>query len=217
MNPNLPAYVVLCEHLPYAGTQVWDSSFLPPMHQGVRIIPGREPIPDLKPARAARDPGRAGARSCSATSMTAHAARRPGDAEIRAARHRFDVARGLMREAPEALDVARESPATLDSYGIGSTAMATAPSSFARQCLMARRLVERGVRVVELIDTGSNDNWDAHGDMREHRPKAQRVDRAIAALLRDLESARAPGPDPRGDLHRVRPDPVDRRTRHPRA
>ncbi len=48
-NPNLPSYVVLCEHLPYAGTQVWDSSFLPPLHQGVRIIPGPEPIPDLRP------------------------------------------------------------------------------------------------------------------------------------------------------------------------
>ena len=48
-NPNLPSYVVLCEHLPYAGTQVWDSSFLPPIHQGVRIVPGPEPIPDLRP------------------------------------------------------------------------------------------------------------------------------------------------------------------------
>ena len=48
-NPNLPSYVVLCEHLPYAGTQVWDSNFLPPIHQGVRIVPGAEPIPDLRP------------------------------------------------------------------------------------------------------------------------------------------------------------------------
>ena len=48
-NPNLPSYVVLCEHLPYAGSQVWDSNFLPPIHQGVRIVPGAEPIPDLRP------------------------------------------------------------------------------------------------------------------------------------------------------------------------
>src|SRR5205085_6368197 len=59
--------------------------------------------------------------------------------------------------------------------------------SFAWQCLMARRLIERGVRVVELIDTGSSGNWDAHGNMEEHRPKARRVDQAIAALLRDLK------------------------------
>ena len=48
-NPALPSYMVLCEHMPYAGTQVWDSSFLPPIHQGVRIVPGKEPIPDLRP------------------------------------------------------------------------------------------------------------------------------------------------------------------------
>ena len=88
-----------------------------------------------------------------------------------------------MREAPEALDTGRETKATLASYGIddGDT------TSFAYQCLIARRLVERGVRVVELIDTGSNNNWDAHGDMQDHRPKALRVDRAIAALLKDLK------------------------------
>ncbi|MHB1559448.1 MAG: DUF1501 domain-containing protein [Isosphaeraceae bacterium] len=181
-NPNLPAYVVLCERLPYAGTQVWDSSFLPAVHQGVRIIPGREPIPDLAPApRPTRlvELERIMLQDVDA----AHAARRPGDAAIRARSATFDIARGLMREAPEALDVARESRVTLDAYGI----VDDNPASFPRQCLVARRLIERGVRVVELIDSGSNNNWDAHGDMREHRPKAQRVDRAIAAMLRDLD------------------------------
>jgi hypothetical protein len=181
-NPNLPAYVVLCEHLPYAGTQVWDSGFLPPTHQGVRIIPGAEPIPDLRPS----------ARPATLVELERimlrdvndrHAARRPGDADLTARSATFDVARGLMREAPEALDVGRESSATLAAYGI----VDANPSSFGRQCLMARRLLERGVRVVELIDSGSNNNWDAHGDMREHRPKALRADRAIAALLSDLK------------------------------
>jgi hypothetical protein len=90
----------------------------------------------------------------------------------------------MMREAPEVLDTGRETRATLDSYGIspGDT------KSFGYQCLIARRMVERGVRVVELIDTGSNNNWDAHANMQEHRPKAQRVDKAIAALLRDLKA-----------------------------
>ena len=89
----------------------------------------------------------------------------------------------MMREAPEAFDVGRESPETLAAYGIDDAAA----TSFGRQCLMARRLIERGVRVVELIDSGSNNNWDAHGNMQEHRPKALRVDRAIAALLGDLK------------------------------
>ena len=89
----------------------------------------------------------------------------------------------MMREAPEALDTGREAKQTLGAYGIkeGDT------TSFGYQCLIARRLVERGVRVVELIDSGSNNNWDAHGDMRDHRPKALLVDRAIAGLLTDLK------------------------------
>jgi hypothetical protein len=89
----------------------------------------------------------------------------------------------MMHEAPDALDTGRETRATLALYGLeaGDT------TSFGYQCLIARRLIERGVRVVELIDSGSNNNWDAHGDMGEHRPKALRVDRAIAGLLKDLK------------------------------
>jgi hypothetical protein len=182
-NPNLPSYVVLCEHLPYAGSQVWDSSFLPPVHQGVRIVPGAEPIPDLKST----------ARSVTLEELEQvmlrdvnerHAASRPEDLNLRARTASFDLARGLMREAPEVFDVARESPGTLERFGLerGDT------RSFAYQCLIARRLIERGVRVVEVIDTGSGDNWDAHGDMQAHRPKALRVDRALAALIQDLRA-----------------------------
>jgi hypothetical protein len=181
-NANLPPYVVLCQHMPYAGSQVWDSSFLPPAHQGVRIVPGAEPIPDLK----------SHARSVTLQELEAimlrdanelHAQARSGDLDLRARIASFDVARGMMREAPEAFDLAHESDATLAEYG-ASRGDAT---SFAAQCLLARRLVERGVRVVELIDTGSSDNWDAHGNMEDHRPKALRVDRAIAALITDLK------------------------------
>jgi hypothetical protein len=181
-NAALPSYVVLCEHLPYAGTQVWDSNFLPPVHQGVRIVPGREPIPDLRPqARSVRLEELE--RIMLEDVNERHAALRPGDAELRARINSFEVARGLMREAPEALDVRRETSTTLASYGIheGDT------TSFGYQCLIARRLIERGVRVVELIDSGSNNNWDAHGDMADHRPKALGVDRAITALIKDLK------------------------------
>jgi Protein of unknown function (DUF1501) len=182
-NPSLPSYVVLCEHMPYAGTQLWDSSFLPPIHQGVRIVPGREPIPDLLPeARPVRLQELE--RIMLNDANERHAALRPGDADLRARIGAFDVARGMMREAPEALDARREPRATLELYGIpeGDT------TSFGYQCLTARRLIERGVRIVELIDTGSNNNWDAHGDMQDHRPKALRVDRAITALIKDLKA-----------------------------
>jgi hypothetical protein len=181
-NRNLPAYVVLAEHLPYAGAQVWDASFLPPEHQGVRLVPGDAPIPDLAPT----------ARSVKFAELerlllsdwnAAHAERRPGDARLSARSRSFETARGMMREAPEVFDFSRESDAALAAYGLkrGDN------RSFPWQCLAARRLIERGVRVVEIIDTGSHDNWDAHGDMEAHRPKALRVDRALAALIGDLK------------------------------
>ena len=181
-NPNLPPFVVLAEHLPYAGAQVWDSHFLPPHHQGVRIVPGDEPIPNLRsPARSVtlheleqimlRDVNQL------------HADARPHDLNLRARMSSFDTAQGMMREAPEVFDAARENAATLERYGIKPGDK----KSFGWQCLMARRLVESGVRVVELIDTGSHDNWDSHGDMQTHRPKAQRVDQSIAALIQDLK------------------------------
>jgi hypothetical protein len=180
-NPNLPSFVVLAEHLPYAGAQVWDSNFLPPQHQGVRLVPGDEPIPNLKsPARSVtlheleqimlRDVNEA------------HARLRPGDLNLRARMSSFDIAQGMMREAPEVFDLAKESIGTLAAYG----AEPGDKKSFGWQCLIARRLIERGVRVVELIDTGSHDNWDSHGDMQAHRPKAKRVDQPLAALIRDL-------------------------------
>src|SRR5206468_1475234 len=90
-----------------------------------------------------------------------HASDRSGDPNLRARMSSFDIARGMMREAPEIFDVSDESEGTLEMYGIprGDN------KSFAYQCLIARRLVEHGVRVIELIDTGSQDNWDSHGDM----------------------------------------------------
>src|SRR5207253_10345743 len=86
------------------------------------------------------------------------------------------------REAPEVFDLARENAGTLAGYGVKPGEQ----KSFGWQCLMARRLIEKGVRVVELIDTGSHDNWDSHGDMQTHRPKARRVDQALTALILDL-------------------------------
>jgi hypothetical protein len=182
-NGSLPPFVVLCEQLTYAGTQVWDSSFLPPIHQGVRVVPGSEPIPNLRsPARSAR------LQELEEIMLRdwneQHLARRPGEEDLRARISSYEVARGMMREAEEALDTGRESKATLRSFGIGDGDT----TSFGYQCLIARRLIERGVRVVELIDSGSNNNWDAHGDMHEHLPKALRVDQAIAALLKDLKA-----------------------------
>ena len=182
LNRNLPSFVVLAEHTPYAGAQVWDSHFLPPHHQGVRIVPGDEPIPNLRsPARSVtlQDLEQIMLRDVNEL----HAAQRPHDLNLRARMSSFDTALGMMREAPPIFDLSTEPDASLKLYGI----QAGDRNSFGWQCLTARRLIENGVRVVELIDTGSHDNWDAHGDMQQHRPKARRVDQPIAALLTDLK------------------------------
>lgn len=180
-NENLPPYVVLCEHLPYAGSQVWDSNFLPPIHQGVRIVPGPEPMPNLK-SSIPLSLAELEARMLDDVNE-AHAKLRPGDENLTARMSSFQSARGMMDEAPQLFAVSDETTATLADYGTeaGDT------KSFAWQCLVARRLLERGVRTVEIIDTGSHDNWDAHGNMKDHRAKAQRVDQPIAALIRDLK------------------------------
>ena len=111
-----------------------------------------------------------------------HLESRDADPLLSAPRHlRRPV--GMQMELPEVFDLSRESDAVLDLYGLeqGST------RGFAWQCLVARRLAERGSRFVELIDVGSSDNWDAHGDMTTHAPPARNVDQAIAGLLRDLK------------------------------
>ncbi|MCA9092807.1 MAG: DUF1501 domain-containing protein [Planctomycetaceae bacterium] len=181
-NPNLPSFMVMSEHLPYAGAQNWDSLFLPPIHQGVRLLPGPEPIAHLNsPAKSVT------LRELELTMLgdlnRFHAEQRAGDLELQARMLNGDLARGMMQRAPEIFDLSGETKGTIESYGIGEGDN----RSFAWQCLTARRMIERGVRTVELIDTGAGDNWDAHGDMQAHRPKAERVDRAIAALITDLK------------------------------
>lgn len=181
-NPNLPPHVVFCEHLPYGGSQLWDSNFLPPEHQGARIVPGGEPIPNLRPIVE-----NATLRSLEARLLDdfnqKFADARSGDLAIKARNDSFKTARGMMEIAPRVFDFSNETAETLAMYGVPNGDR----KSFAWQCLAARRLTENGVRVVEIIDTGASDNWDAHGDMQQHRPKAQRVDRALAALIRDLK------------------------------
>jgi len=119
-----------------------------------------------------------------ATMNQRHLATRADDPLLNARIKSFETAFGMQAEMPEVFDLSKESDATLKLYGLerGST------KGFAWQCLVARRLAERGVRFVELIDVGSSDNWDAHGDMLTHTPLAKNVDQAIAGLLRDLKS-----------------------------
>ncbi|WP_411846466.1 DUF1501 domain-containing protein [Roseibacillus persicicus] len=179
-NPNLPGHIVLSKEPSYAGSLAWDSNFLPANHQGVHARPGVEPIRNLKPIRGATQPALL---NMLAGLNASHADTRP-DNDLLARQQSFETAASMELAAPTIFDFARESQATKELYGLTNSATET----FAWQCLAARRLVESGVRFVELFDTGSHNNWDgAHGNILSHQPLANAIDRPIAGLLKDLK------------------------------
>ncbi|HND54344.1 MAG TPA: DUF1501 domain-containing protein [Pirellulaceae bacterium] len=183
VNRNLPSFIVLAPLTPYAGGQVWASDFLPGCHQGTPVAPGAEPIANIR--RRQNDSSLQELELGLAQAFNRrHLSQRGTDPNLSARIKSFETAFGMQSAAPEAFDLAQETEATLNLYGLpkGST------KGFAWQCLMARRLVERGVRFVELIDTGASNNWDAHGDMSTHGPLAKNIDQPIAALLQDLKA-----------------------------
>jgi uncharacterized protein (DUF1501 family) len=181
LNRNLPGFVVIAPQQTYAGTQVFASDFLPGAYQGTLVVPGAEPIANVAPRISTN---RQQLELAALRQMNEeHLATRAGDPMLTARMQTFETAFGMQMAVPDAFDFKQESDATLTSYGLqrGQT------TGFGWQCLASRRLVERGVRFVELIDTGSSGNWDAHGDMMTHAPLAKNVDQPIAALLRDLK------------------------------
>lgn len=181
VNRNLPGFVVIAPKQTYAGTQVYANDFLPGAFQGTLVVPGADPIRNVVP-RTPTVKQRMELEALKAINQE-HLATRPMDGSLAARVQSFETAFGMQTAVPDVFDLSGESDATLESYGLkrGQT------TGFGWQCLAARRLVERGVRFVELIDTGSSGNWDAHGDMMTHEPLAKNVDQPIAALLKDLK------------------------------
>jgi hypothetical protein len=181
-NRNLPSFVVLAPAAPYAGALTWGSDFLPACHQGTHVVPGPDPLPNVRP----RSPG-ADLQQLELDLLgrinRSHLERRAADQALDARIRSFETAFGMQREAPEAFDLSSETAETLRLYGIERNAT----SGFGWQCLVARRLAERGVRFQELIDVGSSNNWDSHGNMADHERLARAIDRPLAALLRDLK------------------------------
>ena len=173
-NQNLPSFVVLAPQLPYAGTQIWGSRLparLPPGHaRRPRPRADRQP----RPPRARRRAAGAGAGAARRRQPPSTSRRAPADAALAARIRSFETAFGMQREAPEAFDLSQETDATLGLYGLerGQT------DGFGWQCLVARRLAERGVRFIELIDTGSSRQL---GLARQHgRPRAAGQERRPA-------------------------------------
>lgn len=206
LNENLPTFVVLPDHrgLPSNGTKNWDSAFLPGRHQGTVVYPGRAaPIADLFPDRrgdyitpASEQDGIALLRQLGQP----HADERPGDDRLEARIQSYELAARMQLAAPEALDLSSEPDSILELYGVHRTPpewpkeinAAEEMDHFGRKCLVARRLLERGVRFVQIWSGNDNSfprrNWDSHEDIeRDHGPLARGMARGASALIRDLK------------------------------
>lgn len=191
LSDNLPTFVVLPDHrgLPYNNTANFSAAFLPAEHSGMLIKPNAAiPIANLHPPAYAKHITKTSeedGRSLLRTLNERHRAIRPGDSRLDARIQSFELAAKMQLSAPEVLDIAGESAATQKLYGLDDTA--TAP--FGRNCLIARRMLERGVRFVQIWSGtgGASKNWDNHTDIHTELPFiARSVDRPIAGLLRDL-------------------------------
>lgn len=181
-NRNLPSFVTIAPAQTYAGSQVYASDFLPGAHQGTLVVPGNEPVADITPHTEARQQQQELAMLAKMNHR--HLLGRENDSQLVARMKTFETAFGMQSAVPDVFDFSHETDATLRLYGLERGDA----RGFAWQCLTARRLIERGVRFVELIDTGSSGNWDSHGDMMDHARLAKNVDQAIAGLLKDLKS-----------------------------
>ncbi len=182
VNQNLPSFIALAPQMPYAGTQIFNNDFLPAYHQGVRVVGGQEPIANLARRTQQRDLQELELGLADVLNNR-HLQQRAGDTELSARIRSFETAFHMQAEAPEAFDVTKEDDKTLAMYGLKRGQS----DGFGWQCLVARRLAERGVRFIELVDGSSSNNWDQHSNMPEHATHAKNIDQPLAGLLRDLK------------------------------
>jgi len=183
-NQSLPAYVVLDDPLglPINGTQNWQSGFLPPIYQGTRIRSTGSPILNLAPEVPARPEVLQASRDLLSRLDQIHKSKRPNQLQLDARIASYELAAKLQMEATDALDISKESKETLEMYGVGQEPT----DSYARRCIMARRLIERGVRFVQLYINGQI--WDNHSFLeRDMKAACARTDKPVAALIRDLK------------------------------
>ena len=188
-NQNLPGFVVISPAQPAQGAPLWNSSFLPAAYQGTLVADLKNPIADLQNPGSGLAEQRAELDTLRRLNEL-HRRRRADDKELSGRIASYELAFRMQREAPEAFDVERESAATKTLYGLDQEHTQT----FGRQCLLARRLVERGVRFVQVYHTETSKRkscqlWDQHGSLRAELPaNCAATDLPIAGLLKDLKS-----------------------------
>jgi hypothetical protein len=193
LSDNLPTFVVLpdAQGLPYNQRGPFSSGFLPAIHQGTVIdAASPDPVPDLfankKFAFATKAADQAGLELLSKINQR-HAAQRPEDSRLDSRIRSYELAAKMQLAAPEVFDLSKETETTCKAYGLDNKVT----QEFGRRCLLARRLVERGTRFVQVWSgpQGAKNNWDNHGSIpKELPPMCASVDQPIAALLRDLKS-----------------------------
>jgi hypothetical protein len=206
MNENLPTFVVMPDHrgMPSNGVKNWDSAFLPNEHSGTVIYPGKpSPMADLYPheiGRFVRDASERDTHELLARMNGLHAEARPDDARLDARIKSYELAARMQLSAPEAVDLKAEPEHVLRLYGLDRSPStwdkdindAEESYVFAEKCLTARRLLERGVRFVQVWSGNDNShprrNWDSHEDIRrDHGPLSRGMARGAAALIADLK------------------------------
>ena len=183
-NQDLPAYVVLDDPkgLPVNHIQNWQAGWLPPVYQGTRVRSEGSPLLNLKPDEEYPAPVLDLARSLLARMDRRHRDARFGQSELEARLMNYELAARMQLTASDALDLAQESEATREMYGLNNELTA----SYGKRCLMARRLVERGVRLVQIYIEGQI--WDNHADLdKSLRYACGKTDQPIAALIEDLK------------------------------
>jgi hypothetical protein len=184
-NQNLPAFVVMQDNASSVvnGTRNWGAGFMPALHQGVRFQTDRELIPNLNPPRGVSEDQQRGKLDLLHQLNRQHAEQRPQQTELDARINSYELAYRMQAEAPEAVDLSQETAATQNLYGMNDPATA----AYGRMCLLGRRLVERGVRFVQLYH-GAGSKWDAHSAIeRNHTEQCRSSDKPVAGLIRDLK------------------------------
>ncbi len=185
-NQNLPGFVVLLDNdrEPPGGNRVWGTGFMPATYQGTRFRNGKSPVLHLAPPEALDDAQQRYKLDYVNQLNRKHLETRPGDFDLEARIAAYELAFRMQAEAPAAVDLSQETQATQELYGLDDKAT----SAFGRNCLLARRLVERGVRFVQLY-SGSGSQWDAHTKIEENHTRLCRsTDKPIAGLLKDLKT-----------------------------
>jgi hypothetical protein len=186
MNQNLPGYIAMCPGgMPIRRTKNWQAGFLPSAYQGAYVNTDHESVDKL--VEFIRNGSLDSKRQREQLDLLLafnqrHLAERQKDTQLEARIQSFELAYRMQMEASDAFDIMKEPEAVRQMYGVKPGP----EGSFARQCLIARRLLERGVRFLQLW-TGDGQPWDNHDDVLDHKPLAAKVDQPIAALLTDLK------------------------------